>query len=531
MTKDHSPMTADTGQEGFERQEEKPETCRRSIRGWQWVLTYTSMLSTTFLFALDNTIVADIQPSVLKDLGRVELLPWLGTGFALGSMAVLPWGKIYGVFDMKWIYLLNIVLFEAGSAICGAAPTMEALIVGRAIAGVGGSGMYSGTLTYVSVLTEEKEKPAYLAGSTVVWGIGSVLGPVVGGAFATNGIWRWGFYINLVVGGVFAPAYLWLIPSFDPRPSVTSHDRLRLVDWVGTCVFLAGSCALTLAISFGGIVYSFRSAATIVLWVLSGFFLCVMVCVAWYHPGVRKEDRLYLAHYLKSPILVNIQLQMFLVSGVVLSMTYYIPLYFQFGDGPLDAGVRLLPLIVSMVVFSMVNGLLMLRWRYVSPWYIGGSALVLIGSALMYTVNESTVNARLYGFMILIGAGSGCYVVAGFPIAQSRVPAREVSDAVGAVAIAQTLGMVLFLAIGGSVFQNIAVENITAALPHLSEFTARNLMAGTSSYAYKALSVADKEIVVDKVTAAMSNIWLFFTVAGGMSFLLALPLVQTKVNA
>ena len=137
------------------------------------------MLSTTFLFALDNTIVADIQPSVLNDLGRVELLPWLGTGFALGSMAVLPWGKIYGVFNIKWIYLLNIILFEAGSAICGAAPTMEALIIGRAIAGVGGSGMYSGTLTYVSVLTEEKEKPAYLAGSTVVWGIGSVLGPVV----------------------------------------------------------------------------------------------------------------------------------------------------------------------------------------------------------------------------------------------------------------------------------------------------------------------------------------------------------------
>ena len=90
------------------------------------------------------------------------------------------------------------------------------------------------------------------------------------------------------------------------------------MDWVGTCVFLAGSCALTLAISFGGIVYSFRSAATIVLWVLSGFFLCVMVGVAWYHPGVREEDRLYPAHYLKSPILVNIQLQMFLVSGVIL---------------------------------------------------------------------------------------------------------------------------------------------------------------------------------------------------------------------
>lgn len=137
------------------------------------------MLSTTFLFALDNTITADIQPSILTEFGRVELLPWIGTGFALGSLAVLPWGKVYGIFNIKWVYLANIVLFEVGSAICGAAPNMNALILGRIIAGVGGCGMYSGTLTYASVLTNGEEKPAYLAGSTVVWGLGSVLGPVV----------------------------------------------------------------------------------------------------------------------------------------------------------------------------------------------------------------------------------------------------------------------------------------------------------------------------------------------------------------
>lgn len=138
------------------------------------------MLSTTLLFSLDNTIVANIQPSILNDFGRVELLPWIGTGFALGSMVVLPWGKTYGVFNIKWTYITNIILFEVGSAICGAAPNMDALIIGRVIAGVGGSGMYSGTLTYVSILTDEGEKPAYLAGSTAMWGLGSVLGPVVG---------------------------------------------------------------------------------------------------------------------------------------------------------------------------------------------------------------------------------------------------------------------------------------------------------------------------------------------------------------
>jgi len=137
------------------------------------------MLSTTLLFALDNTIVANIQPAIIADFGHLELLTWIGTGFALGTMFILLWGKIYGVFNIKWVYIFNIFLFEVGSSLCGAAPNIEALIIGRVVAGVGGSGMYSGTLTYVSVLSDEKEKPAYLAGSTVVWGVGSVLGPVV----------------------------------------------------------------------------------------------------------------------------------------------------------------------------------------------------------------------------------------------------------------------------------------------------------------------------------------------------------------
>lgn len=144
------------------------------------------MLSTTFLFALDNTIVANIQPSIIEAFGSLQLLTWIGTGFALGTMFILLWGKVYGVFNIRWVYIFNILLFQAGSAICGAAPSMEVLIAGRVISGVGGSGMYSGTLTYVSVLCSKEKKPAYLAGSTVIWGIGSVLGPVVRFAILTR---------------------------------------------------------------------------------------------------------------------------------------------------------------------------------------------------------------------------------------------------------------------------------------------------------------------------------------------------------
>lgn len=109
----------------------------------------------------------------------MSLLPWIGTAFALGTMCVLPWGKVYGIFNAKYVYVFNILLFETGSAVCGAAPNMTALVLGRVIAGVGGSGMYSGTLSFVAMLTTIKERPIYMAGSTVIWGIGSVLGPVV----------------------------------------------------------------------------------------------------------------------------------------------------------------------------------------------------------------------------------------------------------------------------------------------------------------------------------------------------------------
>lgn len=120
-----------------------------------------------------------MQPSILQSLGHVELLPWIGTGFALGSTAILPWGKAYGVFTVKWLFVFNILLFELGSVVCGAAPDMTTFIVGRVIAGVGGSGMYSGALSYIALLTSLKERPMYMAGVALVWGLGSVLGPVV----------------------------------------------------------------------------------------------------------------------------------------------------------------------------------------------------------------------------------------------------------------------------------------------------------------------------------------------------------------
>ncbi|RYC84869.1 hypothetical protein BFJ63_vAg12236 [Fusarium oxysporum f. sp. narcissi] len=484
------------------------ETVHRSIQGWRWAVAYAAMLSTTLLFAIDNTIVANIQPSIINDFGHLELMSWIGTGFALGTMFILLWGKVYGVFNIKWVYIFNIFLFEAGGALCGAAPKIQALIIGRVIAGVGGSGI------------------------TVVWGIGSVVGPVVGGAFAaSSATWRWGFYINLPIGAVFAPAYFLLFPSTDPNPTKTLAEKLLLVDWINAVIFLAGSACLTVALTFGGVVYSFHSGTIIALWTVTGVLLVAFIVLLKLHPLVSKENRLYPLHFFKKWILINMQLQVFLSSGIILAMTYFVPLYFQFikGDGALEAGVRLLPLIMFMVAVSILNGFLMPKYGLIPVWYIGGSALALIGSALMYTIDDTTSNGKVYGYNILVGAGAGCYIVAGFAIMQSLVPTHEISNAL-TLTLAQDLGMVLFLAISGSLFHNVAVDKVGNTLPTASDTDIGNLIAGTSSAVFKALSEDEKAVVIPEIASAMKSIWAFFMAAAALSFVCACPLLKAKLG-
>ena len=154
-------------------EEQKP----RRPQGIVWVLVVLSILSSTFLFALDNTIVADIQPAIVERFGSISKLPWLSVAFLVAAAATnLVWGKMYAQFDAKILYLLCVFLFELGSAVCGAAPNINALIIGRAICGWGGAGMYTGVMTLLAVTTTEHERPTYIGFTGLTWGAGTVLG-------------------------------------------------------------------------------------------------------------------------------------------------------------------------------------------------------------------------------------------------------------------------------------------------------------------------------------------------------------------
>lgn len=159
-------------------------------------------------------MVSDLQPVIITRFREVQKLPWLSVSFLLGATATnLVWRKIYTQFNAKWFYVFSVFAFELGSAVCAAAPSINAMIVDRPLCGIGGAGLYVRCMTLIAFTTTISERPLYISATGITWGIGIVLGPVIGGAFSQSSVgWRWEFYINLLIGGVFAPVYIFMIP-------------------------------------------------------------------------------------------------------------------------------------------------------------------------------------------------------------------------------------------------------------------------------------------------------------------------------
>jgi MFS family permease len=178
--------------------DDTPISPPRTAHGLVWFLIVAAVLMANFLFATDNTIAANIQPAVIRQFDyALDKLAWLGVAFLAACWGTnFFWGDLYARFSAKWTFCVSFLVFAVGCAVAGAAPTMDALIVGRGVCGVGGAGMYFGSMAVLTRMTAERERALYLNLVGITFGAGTVLGPVIGGAFAESGAtWRWAFYL------------------------------------------------------------------------------------------------------------------------------------------------------------------------------------------------------------------------------------------------------------------------------------------------------------------------------------------------
>lgn len=505
----------------------------RDITGVRWAVVVAAILSSAFLFALDNTIVADVQPVVVQHFDAVGKLTWLSVAFLIGAAATnLVWGKAYGQFNAKWTYIFCVVLFELGSAICGAAPSIDALIIGRAICGVGGAGMYVGVMTLLAATTTIHERPMYVGGTGLTWGLGTVLGPIIGGAFTDSSAgWRWAFYINLCIGAVCAPVYIFMLPSIDPRPGVSFKARAKEMDYVGTILTVGAFVSGVMALSFGGITYPWNSGRIIGMFVCSGVLFILLGFQQVYTVFTTTTRRIFPVEFFKSRTILILFCMTAAGGTAIVIPIYMIPLFFQFtrNDTALEAGVRLLPFIMLMIFAIIGNGAILSAYGYYMPWYLAGGLFVTVGGALMYTVDENTSVARVYGYTILIGFGDGLFAQASFSVAQALVSPDMVPSAVGFITCAQVGGCTIALSIANSLFLNKSQTSLEAILPGIPTAEIQQAISGAGSAFVQGLSAEVRDEVLAAIVKAMSNSYILVMTGGALVVVLSLGMKQEKL--
>ncbi|KAI9645412.1 hypothetical protein NHQ30_006151 [Ciborinia camelliae] len=505
----------------------------RQLHGLKWALVISSVLTSTFLFGLDTTIVADVQPAIVTEFNSIDRLPWISVAFLLLSASTtLFWGQAYGQYNVKVLYIACVVIFEVGSVVCGAAPNMSSLIVGRAICGLGGTGMYTGALTLLSMLPAEHERSTYIGLTGLVWGSGMLLGPIIGGAFTSSSAgWRWSFYLNVCVAAVYAPVYIFVLPEMQPRPGASFLERFVEIDIIGTIILTGAYLATLMAIQFGGSVYPWDSGRIIALFVVGALLAVAFLVQQFWSLGTSPERRAFPLQFFRNKYLSIIFVLESCASSLMFVPVYFIPLYFQFvrHDSAIMAGVRLIPLIVFLIVAIVLNGVIMsIHSRYM-PWFFVGGLLGLIGNVLLYTVDVSTSSAKIYGYSILVGAGSGCFLQLPFSVAQSFVRPELIPKAIGFITFAQLSAPSFVLAIINSVFLNEATDNITKTITDIPRDAVISILSGVGSEAFNRLEKASQTVVLGFIVDGLSKGYIVAITSGGLALILSLFLDRHKM--
>ncbi|CAP66696.1 uncharacterized protein PODANS_4_8020 [Podospora anserina S mat+] len=433
-------------------------------------LIISSLCLSVFLVALDQTIIAPALGAITTEFSSVRDIGWYGAGYLLTTTALQPcYGSLYRMFSVKYTYLVAVFIFEIGSLICAVAPTSNAFIAGRAVAGMGTAGLFSGSIVILSYTLPLRKRPAAFGLIGGMWGISSVAGPLLGGAFsdAPNPGWRWCFYINLPIGA-FAMAAIFFflkINRVDNPEGLTFLERILRLDLAGTAMLIPAVICLLLALQWGGTEHAWNSSVIIGLFV--GFALMIgafAVIQVWKGDRGTLPPRLF-----KNRDVVCAMLFAFFFGAGFFPLVYYLALYFQAvqGDTAVTAGIKLLPLLISVVITSVATGGLVTVVGYYNPFILPCMVLFATGAGMITTFSLTTPFSAWFGYQVLAGLGIGVGFQTGVLVVQNVMPLEWIPVATACIQFFQSIGGAIFIAVAQAVFQNGLIDTLAKDAPGL----------------------------------------------------------------
>ncbi|KAJ7661537.1 major facilitator superfamily transporter [Mycena polygramma] len=465
-------------------------------------LITVALCLSVFLVALDNTIIATAIPKITDEFNSLEDVGWYASAYLLTTAAFqLLFGRFYSFLSIKWVYVTAIVIFELGSLICGVAPNSTALIVGRAIAGLGSAGIFSGALIIVANTVPLSQRPMYTGVIGAMYGIASVAGPLMGGVFTDKVTWRWCFYINLPIGGVtlFVITLFFTVPGARRvKQSMSWADRIQQFDPLGTIIFVPSIICLLLALQWGGSKYPWSDGRIIALFVVFGVTISIFAGIQiWKQDMATVPPRI-----LKQRSILSGAWFLICLGSSFFILVYFLPIWFQAikGVSAVKSGIDNLPMILSLVVSSLLSGAIITFLGYYTPFMILSSVLMAVGAGLISTFGVHTGHAHWIGFQIIYGLGVGFGMQQPTIAAQAVLSLQDIPTGTSIMMFAQTLGGALFVSVAQNVFQNKLAAGLAASVPNVNP--AIVLKAGATSLR-TAIDAADLPAVLEVYNTAL----------------------------